>query len=149
MRLQLFAWCVFVISGCKAPSPPELSHSEMIRIVKELDNQFSVGVKRKDSVYLANIYSDSARYVQPNRGILNGKPGILRDWAGFVTMKQNPVDLVLVINSVGGTRDVIYETGWGYTLLADSARWKFNYVNVWRLEGGQYKLAIDTYTPLD
>ena len=60
--------------------------------------------------------------------------------------KEQPVDLVLDIKEVAGTKEIIYETGTGYTLLADSSKWTFNYVNVWRLQiDGSYKLEIDTY----
>jgi ketosteroid isomerase-like protein len=127
-----------------------ISKDEMMTIVKDADNQFSVGVKKKDSAMLVNIYSDSAQYVQPNRSILTGKSEIGKEWAGFIRMKENPVDLVLNIHDVRGTHEIIYETGDGYTLLADSTKWKFNYVNVWRLQkDGSYKLEIDTYNSKD
>lgn len=61
-------------------------------------------------------------------------------------MKGNPVNLVLNIKDIRGDKEIIYETGDGYTLLADSTKWSFNYVNVWRLQSdGSYKLEIDTY----
>ena len=127
-----------------------ISKDEMMNIVKGADNRFSIGVKQKDSATLTNIYSDSAQYVQPNRTILTGKSEIGKEWAGFIRMKENPVDLVLNIHDVRGTREIIYETGDGYTLLADSTKWKFNYVNVWRLQkDGSYKLEIDTYNSKD
>ena len=119
---------------------------EMMRIVMKLDKQFSDGVKTSDSALLVNIYSDSAQYVQPKRPILTGKREIGQDWADFLRLKEHPIDLVLNIKDVRGTREVIYETGEGYTLLKDSTKWKFNYVNVWRLqEDKTYKLEIDTF----
>ena len=58
--------------------------------------------------------------------------------------------IIFNIYRIEGNREIIYETGDGYTLLADSTKWNFNYVNVWRLQkDGEYKLEIDTYTPLD
>ena len=119
---------------------------EMMRIVMKIDKQFSDGVKTNDSILLVNIYSDSAQYVQPQRPILTGKREIGQDWADFLRLKEQPIDLVLNIKDVRGTREVIYETGDGYTLLRDSTKWKFNYFNVWRLqEDKTYKLEIDTY----
>jgi len=127
-----------------------LPKTEMMKIVRAADDQFSIGVKNKDSAMLVNIYSDSAQYVQPNREILTGKNEIGKDWAEFTRLKENPVDLVLNIKDVRGSREIIYETGDGYTLLADSTKWKFNYVNVWRLQSdGSYKLEIDTYNSKD
>ena len=135
-------------SSCQPPQPEnkEISKSEMLNIVKNCDLQFSKGVKQKDSTILVDIYSDSAQYVQPNKPILTGKSEIGADWAEFLRLKENPIDLVLTIKNVEGTSEIIYETGSGYTLLADSTKWKFNYVNVWRhQEDGSYKLEIDAY----
>lgn len=123
-----------------------IDRSEMINIVAKLDKQFSDGVKASDSALLVSIYSDSAQYVQPKRSILTGKREIGQDWADFLRLKEHPIDLVLNIKDVMGTREVIYETGNGYTLLRDSTKWEFNYVNVWRLqEDKTYKLEIDTF----
>ena len=123
-----------------------IERSEMMSIVIKLDKQFSDGVKKGDSALLVNIYSDSAQYVQPQRPILTGKKEIGKEWAEFLRLKEHPVDLVLNSKDVRGTREIIYETGYGYTLLQDSTKWKFNYVNVWRLqEDKTYKLEIDTY----
>jgi ketosteroid isomerase-like protein len=123
-----------------------ISKEEMLKIVKECDNQFRIGVQNRDSVFITNLYSDSAQYIIPQKGILFGKTEIGKEWAEFLRLKEKPIDLVLNIKDVRGNREIIYETGQGYTLLADSTKWKFNYVNVWRLQNdGSYKLEIDTY----
>jgi len=123
-----------------------LSKSEMLKIVQENDNKFSTGIKRKDAGYIADIYTDSAQYVQPKRNILVGKDSIRKDWEDFIALKEKPVDLILIARDVRGDSDIIYETGKGYTLLTDSTKWEFNYVNVWRLQNdGSYKLEVDTY----
>jgi len=131
---------------CKQKNDDSLSQSEMRALVESLDEQFSLGVQQKDSALLTNIYSDNSRYVQPNHEILVGRKEIGKDWGEFLRLKERPIDLVLNISSVDGNKEVIYEIGTGYTLLADSAKWKFNYVNVWRLgENGKYTLEVDTY----
>jgi len=151
MKIFTWAFALTVLLSCQSPQSNNttLSKDEMFRIVKACDDQFSAGVRKRDSTFLGNIYSDSAQYVQPNRTIIKGKNEIAKDWGGLLRMKENPVDLVLTINEVRGNREIIYETGTGYTLLADSTKWKFNYVNVWRLQkNGSYKLEVDTYTPM-
>ncbi len=137
---------VTLVACQQKPVPQSFTKSEMIEIVTGLDKQFSDGVKRKDSSLLVSIYSDSAQYVQPQRPILTGKIEIGKDWAEFLRLKEQPMDLILNIKDVRGTREIIYETGTGYTLVKDSSKWKFNYVNVWSLQpDGSYKLDIDTY----
>lgn len=136
--------------SCTKNNEESISKTEMLKIVKDCEQQFSFGVQKKDSAILVNIYTDSAQYVQPNRKILVGKDEIGKEWAGFLRLKQQPVDLLFDIFEVRGSREIIYETGSGYTLLADSTRWNFNYVNVWRLQkDGSYKLEVDTYSPMD
>lgn len=136
--------------SCTETKDQGISKAAMLQIVKDCGKQFSIGVQKKDSALLVNIYTDSAQYVQPNRKILVGKEEIGKDWAGFLRLKEKPVDLILEIHDVRGNREIIYETGTGYTLLADSTKWTFNYVNVWRIQkDGSYKLEVDTYSPMD
>jgi ketosteroid isomerase-like protein len=144
---HLISFFALVLFSCQQKADISIIEKpEMMRIVMKLDKQFSDGVKTKDSALLVNIYSDSAQYVQPKRPILTGKREIGQDWADFLRLKELPIDLVLNIKDVRGTRAVLYETGEGYTLLRDSTKWKFNYVNVWRLQDDKtYKLEIDTY----
>jgi ketosteroid isomerase-like protein len=124
----------------------QISKDEMLQIAKECDNQFRIGIQKRDSTTLTNIYSDSAQYIQPKKKILKGKTEIGKEWAEFIKLKEKPIDLVLNIDDVRGNREIIYETGYGYTLLADSTKWNFNYVNVWRLQNdGTYKLDVDTF----
>ena len=148
MKLTALLIGVAFLASCqtKPVDNTVISKEEMYRIVRKNDSLFSIGVQKKDSVLLSNIYSDSAQYVLPKLKILTGKTEIEKDWGGFVRLKENPIDLVLNIKDVRGNREIIYETGQGYTLLADSSKWEFNYVNVWRLQrDGSYKLEIDTY----
>jgi len=148
MKLLSFVCLVLILASCanSEKKPASLSKEEMLRIVKECDLVFSIGVQKRDSAMLTNIYTDSAQYVTPKRPIMKGKTEIGKDWGGFLRMKEHPIDLILNIAEVRGTKDVIYETGTGYTLLADSTKWNFNYVNVWALQkDGTYKLEIDTY----
>jgi ketosteroid isomerase-like protein len=150
MRIFYFYCLYFGFASCQQTQYDSfLSKEEMMKIVKKNDDLFSEGVKTRNARLLANIYSDSAQYVQPNRFILDGKDSIRGDWEQFVALREKPVDLILNIHDVRGNREIIYETGNGYTLLADSSRWKFNYVNVWRLQkDGSYKLEIDTFNDL-
>ena len=148
MKNALVIFGIVILFSCKFDHSDniKISKEEMLRIVTERDNQFSIGVQRGDSALITNIYSDSARYVTPNKPILSGKVEIGKEWAGFLRMKEKPIDLILNIKDIRGSREIIYETGQGYTLLADSTKWQFNYVNVWRLQkDGSYKLEIDTY----
>ena len=144
--LFLTSLSALIIQCSKPNTDNSLSKTEMLALVKSLDAQFSIGVQQKDSAMLTNIYSDNSSYVQPNREILVGRKEIGKDWGEFLRLKEQPIDLVLNISSVSGNREIIYEVGTGYTLIADSTKWRFNYVNVWKLgEDGKYTLEIDTY----
>jgi ketosteroid isomerase-like protein len=148
MKATLLVFGILALASClSTPKKNQaISKEEMLQIVTVCDRQFSLGLQNKDSALLTNIYSDSAQYVIPNRPILVGKTEIGSEWAAFLRLKEKPIDLILNIKIVRGNREIIYETGQGYTLLADSTKWNFNYVNVWQLQpDNSYKLEIDTY----
>jgi ketosteroid isomerase-like protein len=148
-KILFLAISQLLLASCTELAKPKdstISKSEMLEIVKKYGHKFSIGVKQKDTLLLSQIYSDSAQYVMPKRPILDGRAEIAKDWGSFLRLKEKPVDLILQIHDVRGTREILYETGHGYTLLADSSKWEFNYVNVWRLQkDGSYKLEVDTY----
>ncbi len=148
MKNALLIIGISILFSCKYNQSDNMkvSKDEMLRIVKECDNQFRIGIQKRDSAFLTNMYSDSAQYVIPQKPILLGKIEIGKEWGEFLRLKEKPIDLILNIKDVRGNREIIYETGQGFTLLADSTKWTFNYVNVWRLQkDGSYKLEIDTY----
>lgn len=148
MKNSLLIIGLVILFSCNSKQADNMaiSKDEMLSIVKECGYQFSIGIQKRDSAFLTNIYSDSAQYVIPERPILSGKIEIGKEWGEFLRLKEQPIDLILNIKDVRGNREIIYEIGQGYTLIADSTKWTFNYVNVWRLqEDGSYKLEIDTY----
>jgi len=85
----------------------ELNQDEIFSIVKQADSQFSHGVKTKDSAMLVNIYADGAQFVQPKKPIISGKSRIGKDWADFMRLKENLIDLVLNIKSARGNKNLI------------------------------------------
>ncbi|MBP7506236.1 MAG: hypothetical protein KA807_00320 [Prolixibacteraceae bacterium] len=148
MKNTLLILGIALLFSCKSSTSDynKISKEEMLKIVKECDDQFRIGVQTRDSALITNMYSDSAQYIIPGREILVGKIEIGKEWGGFLRIKEKPIDLILNTEDVRGNREIIYETGHGYTLLADSAKWLFNFVNVWRLQkDGSYKLEIDIY----
>jgi len=149
--LRTIACVATAINSCgpvKRSDNP-ISKADMMKIVKENDKKFSTGIQTKNAQFIADIYSDSAQYIQNHLRIVEGKDSILKEWEGFMNLKEKPLDLILTFHDVRGNREIIYETGEGYTLLGDSSKWEFNYVNVWRLQkDGSYKLEIDTYNEL-
>lgn len=146
MKVTILLFGVLYLISCqnKDTKNNSITKAEMLEIVKACDAQFGVGVKTKDSALLVSIYSDSAQYIIYQRDFILGKIGIGNEWARFLREKDNPIDVVFNIYDVRGTREIIYETGTGYTLVADSTHWNFRYINVWRLQpDGSYKLEVD------
>lgn len=139
---------IMVLFSCKNTTYDNMpiSKDEMLSIVKECNHHFRSGIQKRDSASIVSFYSECAQYIIPERSVLKGKAEIGKEWGEFLRLKEKPVDLILNTMDVGGNREFIYETGQGYTLLADSSKWAFNYVNVWRLQkDGSYKLEIDIY----
>ncbi len=148
LKAFLLIFGMLVLCSCKNIQPDKsgISKDEMLQIVKACDDKFRKGIQKRDSAMITDFYTDSAQYIVPQKNVLTGKTEIGKEWGAFLRMKGNPVDLVLNTIDVRGNREIIYETGEGYTLLADSTKWPFNFVNVWRLQkDGSYKLEIDIY----
>jgi hypothetical protein len=148
MKNTFLIFAIAMLFSCNSNQTDtmKISKEEMFKIIKDCDDQFRVGVQKRDSALITNMYSDSAQYIIPKKEILVGKTQIGKEWAEFLRLKEKPIDLILNTKDVRGNREIIYETGQGYTLLADSSKWAFGFVNVWRLQkDGSYKLEIDMY----
>jgi len=104
MKNALLIIGISILFSCKYM---KVSKDEMLRIVKECDNQFRIGIQKRDSAFLTNMYSDSAQYVIPQKPILLGKIEIGKEWGEFLRLKEKPIDLILNIKDVRGNREII------------------------------------------
>lgn len=108
---------------------------------------WSRAIKEKDIALLDNLYDDKAHYLPNDADAIHGKEAILAYWAssfGFMT------DLQLHMETLEGTRQLLYETGTGFaSILSEDGnilKLPFKYVNVWKLQtNGTYRVVIDTF----
>lgn len=148
------------LAGCHRPrvaSPrgtcteaTTLDPARLREIAVANDRRYDDGIRRRDLDALVDIYTDDARYLPDRRGISSGRQAIREEWARAL----REVDLralSLSPDHVGGSADVIYETGTGVTTFQEPAKpglsyFHFKYVNVWvRQDDGSYRNAVDIY----
>ncbi|MDQ3022380.1 MAG: nuclear transport factor 2 family protein [Bacteroidota bacterium] len=104
------------------------------------------GLRSKNIEIISSIYDENAHYL-PNGGYpIHGNKAILAYWESsfpYIT------DLNLTMETLEGTKELLYETGNGYAVIKNENVTEnkfFKYVNVWKLQpDGTYKIVIDTY----
>ena len=135
---------LFTLSGLAQSGEPEL-----ISIVEGYARQFEELVPAKKLDKIVQIYAEDAIYGPENNVFYQGKEEIRKAWQQTFTyeiadFKMDPV-------SVYGDKKTIYEAGVDYSVVkvqGQERKLNFKYVNVWRKEGKDYKLVIDTYNIL-
>ena len=120
---------------------------KMKPIIKKLSLNWAKGLKEKDINIFLNQYDKEAHYLPDDANALHGNKAIAENWKsafGFLT------DLHLDMETLEGTKELLYETGHGYVMLLNQSggtdKMLFKYVNVWkRQKDGTYKVVIDMF----
>ncbi len=100
IKTTLIIFVLALLFSCKSNTSDnmKISKEEMLKIVKECDDQFRIGVQPRDSALITNMYSDSAQYIIPEREILVGKKEIGKEWGGFLRYSYDLRKSILIIS---------------------------------------------------
>ncbi|MEM8895423.1 MAG: DUF4440 domain-containing protein [Bacteroidota bacterium] len=115
-------------------------------IVSELGDEFERHIPTKRIEAIMALYSEDAKYLPDNEGLLIGREAIREKWER--DLKYDLQKFVMTPVTVEGTKRLIYETGTGESTIKTNGQvmtFAFKYVNVWRKEKDGYKLVIDTF----
>jgi ketosteroid isomerase-like protein len=120
------------------------------KIIQENDRQWGIGLQKKDISIISNLYDENAHYIPNADNALHGNKEITEYWKPAIGMIER---LELDMETLEGTKDILYETGVGTSWIKASngkvEKYKYKYVNVWKLQkDGTYKVVIDTYNDL-
>ena len=148
LSLPLLALAVIAV-GC-ASAPPVAQGEfdpESARAQIEATNRvFSEGFRAGDADRIAALYTDDARFLEPDAEVRVGREAIRAYWQAslaFIT------DMTLTTRSLGGTREMLVETGEVDTTIETEGGafvQRDKYVNVWRLQpDGTYRIAVDMW----
>jgi len=152
-----YLWLVTLLAACSSEvkttttdkTTPEVFDVEKVKpIIIENGKKWSIGTKNKDMAILSGIYDQNAHYLpDAHKEVLHGNKAVSDYWKASLEAVE---DIQLSLESLEGTKEILYETGHGFALVKnakgkiDTAQ--FKYVNVWKLQtDGTYKVVIDTF----
>lgn len=127
------------------------SVDEVREQIVEKGKLWSKGLREQDVDLLHSLYDDDAYYRPDDTSEdQNAALSIRKYWQASMRVIK---DLQLEMDTLNGSRDMLYETGQGTAKIASeeglSQTVKYQYVNVWKLQDdGSYKVAIDTFNDI-
>jgi ketosteroid isomerase-like protein len=128
----------------------DLNNKQVQKIMKKVA-AFSEKVVAADYKGLTALYSEDARLFPPGKDIIAGEEAILNYWTlpegvSIIHHKISPVEIV-----VKGKKAYDYGRYEGKTKLKDGSvtDWKGKYVIVWKREGKEWKIYLDSWSRID
>ncbi|HXX10261.1 MAG TPA: SgcJ/EcaC family oxidoreductase [Burkholderiales bacterium] len=102
-------------------------------------------LSRGDANGIAALYTETAKLLPANGDVVSGRQEIQKYWQGAITSGFKTVTLTTVeVESCG---DTAYEVGtWTVPGEGGKVLDKGDYIVIWKLQGGQWKLHRDTWT---
>ena len=124
---------------------------EMKPAIQQLGKLWGKAIQSKDASVIKMIYDQNAHYLPNNSPAIHGIDKIMASWEEAMAFM---LGLELNMETLEGTKDLLYETGTGIAIFlnekGEKTEIKIKYVNVWKVqEDGSYKVVIDTYNEID
>lgn len=158
---QLKATCVIssmliIVASCQINNEDtfkeneKFNPSELKNDIKLLGLSWSKGLKSKDISIFENLYDEDAHYFPDGENAIRGNKNISEFWNESM---QFLTDIQLNMETLEGTRSLLYETGNGKAMFLNQEggtdTLNYKYVNVWKLQSdGSYKVVIDVYNDI-
>jgi ketosteroid isomerase-like protein len=125
-------------------SEVESTSIDLIQARKEIeaiDRQFSLDIKNKDSVALADHYASDGTF-----GSIKGRDKLIAAWGRIIRgyEKNGTQNVIFITNSLSTDNEFIAELGVARLLDADdNIKNEGKYLVVWKKENGEWKLYRD------
>lgn len=135
------------LPGDMPPPPPPFDAASMKETINKNSQQWGEALRTKDLSIIENIYDEQAHYLPDDDNAVHGLEAITATWETSMSFMS---DLKLNMETLEGTKDLLYETGNGAAMILNETggvdTFPVKYVNVWKLQpDGSYKVVIDTY----
>ncbi len=151
LMLSLF----FITYACseqtaKTKSGNGFSIEEVKPLIQSLGKTWGKALRSKDIARLQNLYDQNAHYLPDDDQAFHGNEAISAYWKASLDFVG---DIQLNMETLDGTKEVLYETGNGIVKVMNNEGQfvdvPFKYVNVWKLqEDGSYKVVIDMFNDI-
>jgi len=97
----------------------------------------------RDSVNLANLYSQDAKFMMNGAPAISGRKNIQSILSGIMNSGISSVDLITI--DVWGTENLITEEGELSLFVGDTVVDKGKYIVLWKKENGKWNLFRDIF----
>ena len=152
----LFVVILFFLTSCKQEviKSPDNTNNFNIEDVKTLiienGKKWGEALRKKDASIISDLYDGNAHYLPNKENTIYGNKAITEYWKASMPFLT---DLALNMESLEGTKELLYETGNGIVLVQNQKMTldtlKYKYVNVWKLnKDGKYRVVIDVFNEL-
>jgi ketosteroid isomerase-like protein len=149
-KIFLLLICIVILVSCSKPVQqkeevfnPEAAKEQILLNGKK----WGEALRKKDLTIISSIYDENAHYLADNETIKNGNQTITDYWKQSFGVLA---DLELNMESLEGTKEILYETGTGWVTINNEQNavdtFRYNYCNVWKLQpDSTYKVVIDMF----
>ncbi len=158
MKKLILSTIILIVSiGCveqdqtavKQIEPP-FNASSLESTIQERGKIWSTALTTKNVALLEGLYAENVHYLPDGEVALNGREEVVDYWKTSMDFIH---DIQLTMESLEGTKELLYETGTGIALIPNAAKTidtiNYKYVNVWKLQkNGSYQVVIDTFNDL-
>jgi len=111
--------------------------------IEAANKEFMAFVAAGDSVGLANLYTEDAKFMSAGNPAVSGRKNIQSAMSGIIKSGITRVDLRLI--DVWGTEDLLVEEGDLSLFVGDKNVSEEKYIVVWKKEEGKWKLFRDIF----
>jgi ketosteroid isomerase-like protein len=141
---------LLIISSCenKSSQNSKIFNLNSIKpIIIENGKIWGESLRTKNISLISNLYDKHAHYLPNKDKALHGINAITEYWKSSMPYLT---DLQLNMESLEGTKELLYETGIGTVMVLNKTggidTLSYKYVNVWKLNSdGIYRVVIDVF----
>ncbi len=111
--------------------------------IEAANNEFMTFFAAGDSVGLANLYTQDAKFMNTGAPAITGRKNIQSALSGIMKSGISRVDLITV--EVWGTEDFITEEGELSLFVEEAEVYQGKYMVLWKKDDGKWKLFRDIF----
>lgn len=145
--LALAAVVAILISSSVALAADKAAADE--KSLRDMDAAWSHAAETKDIDKTVSYYADDATFLPSNAPVVHGKDGIRAAWAQFMATPGYSLQFTPAKIVVSKSGDMAYDIGTFQSASNDAQGQPQTsvgkYVVVWVKQGGQWKVAADTF----
>jgi ketosteroid isomerase-like protein len=115
--------------------------------IMALEREWSARFAADDVDWIVDLHAANARQLPPNAEAVVGAEALRATWEGMATTEGFSATWESSEVHVSDAGDMAYDLGTGTITTPDGQATPFKYVVVWVKENGEWKVAVDIFSP--